>query len=120
MCDISLEPATAWSETDRTARKALKCSSCGGTIAPGAVYTRHFSVCDGSLSNQKICGPCKEARADFADAHDGMLPLPDYFPELLNECIADGDEESEKMWKPMLAALQQRAASASEPAEGSP
>jgi predicted RNA-binding Zn-ribbon protein involved in translation (DUF1610 family) len=105
MCDIGLESAELWHETPRKARKNHKCSSCGGIIHPKATYTVHFSIYEGAATSEKICDPCREARAEFADAHDGVSPTPGYFPQLLDRCIADGDEESEKKWKPMQVAL---------------
>ena len=47
-------------------------------------------------------------RGEFIDAHDGMTPTPSYFLPLLKECIAEGDEESEHRWKPMLDAIRTR------------
>lgn len=99
-----------WSETERRARKAHRCTSCMGAIQPGTRYTVHFSKYDGETTSEKLCAQCRDSRQDFADAHGGMLPLPSYFPTLLRECIAEGDEESERRWKPMLEALTLRGA----------
>lgn len=94
-----------FTETLRKARKTHKCDCCKGNIAIGARYLVHFSVYEGEPSSQKMCAPCNSDRHKFADAHGGSLAQPLYFPEMLDECILDGDKESEQMWKPMLEAI---------------
>jgi len=119
MCSIDLEPCDLWVETERRARKPHRCSCCGGVIAAGARYTVHFSKFEGAMTSQKMCAPCREAREEFAEAHfgagfagDAYIPQPGYLPQALAECIADGDEESERQWKPMLTAIRARGAGA--------
>jgi hypothetical protein len=109
MCAIDLEPCDVWRETERTARKAHRCSSCGGQIAPGARYLSHFSMFEGDYTYNKMCLLCRDDRKTFSDDH-GIGPTPGYFPRLLADCIADGDEESESKWKPMLERVQARGA----------
>jgi hypothetical protein len=110
VCYIELEPCEVWDETKRRARKAHRCSCCKGPIAPGEIYLVHFSVMDGEVTSEKCCARCEEARGEFRDAHESMTPTPGYFPFLLADCIAEGDEESETKWRPMLVAILARAA----------
>lgn len=107
MCYIELEPCQVWSEHERKARKAHTCSCCRGPIAPGERYLVHFSVLDGDTTSEKCCLACNAARLEFGNAHDS-IPTPQYFPVLLADCIAEGDEESETRWKPMLQAIEAR------------
>jgi hypothetical protein len=107
MCDIDFDPCDVWRETRRKARKQHTCDCCGGTILPGTHYVSHFSLFEGDTTSEKICAACDADRDVFGKEH-GTYPCPSYFPEVLTECIADGDEESEKVWKPMLAALRLR------------
>jgi predicted RNA-binding Zn-ribbon protein involved in translation (DUF1610 family) len=108
MCEIDLDPCEVWSEIERTARKEHACTTCGSRIEPGSRYVDHFHVHDGDGSVQKMCLPCRADRDSFAEAHGEMTPTPSYFPQLLLDCIADGEPESERKWKPMYAALLSR------------
>ena len=110
MCDVELEPSDAWTETERTARKEHRCSACRGRIAAGSRYLVHFSKYEGAIITGKLCGDCRADRDTFCRSHYALTCTPSYFPTLLADCIADGDEESEQAWKPMLAAMQARAA----------
>lgn len=106
MCVIDLKgQCEVWNEVERTARKPHRCSCCQAEILPGHRYCSHFSKFEGDVTAEKMCGACQEARGAFAHAHDSALPCPSYFLTLLEECIADGDEESERQWTPMLAAI---------------
>ena len=102
MCDIDLEPCEVWRETRRRARKAHRCSCCRVEIPAGEMYCDHFSVYEGDGRREKLCLVCHADRERFADAHGGMICMPDHLPDMLADCIAEGDEESEQMWKPML------------------
>lgn len=115
MCAIDLDPCDVWQETPRKARKEHVCTSCDGKIQTGERYLVHFSIFDGSICHGKLCSACEAARAEFTDEHDGMLPQPDYFPQLLSDCVADGDEGSKK-WAKMLVALHTRGLRAEVPA----
>lgn len=109
MCSIDYDNyPELWRETERTARKAHRCDSCGGPIAPGSRYVDHFSKIDGEAYSEKLCADCKGARAEFCDAHGAGVCNPSYFPRLLSECVFDGDPESDTRWRPMLTALQAR------------
>lgn len=101
MCYIDLEPAEVWSETERKARKPHKCSCCHGTIAAGQNYWTHFSVLDGDNTTEKICAACYTDREVFAYVHDGTLCTPGALPEMLQECIAEGDKDGSQ-WAEML------------------
>lgn len=110
MCIIEMEPCDVWSETQRTARKAHRCSSCRGPIGPGERYTVHFSIYDREMTRAKLCGLCLADRMEFTESHGGDLLIPDpaSFPTLLRECIGE-DEESARRWTPMLTVLEARA-----------
>jgi hypothetical protein len=64
-----------------------------------------------------MCSACSTARKEFGDAHGFEWCTPSYFPELLDSCVNDGDEESDRRWKPMLLAMRERGR-ASRPADG--
>lgn len=108
MCEIdgdSLEHASVWSERERTARKRYRCSSCGGRIQVGERYLNHFSVIGGDPYQEKMCLPCRDARNEFSGAHSFGAVNPGGFPDLLRDCIAEGEKESEERWTPMLEAM---------------
>lgn len=110
MCDVGFDDdyQGAWSEREVTARKAHRCDSCDAAILAGERYLRHFSAYDGSVVSEKLCAACDKDRDLFGDAHDGY-PIPSYFQEMLQECIAEEPESAAK-WGPMLAALKARGA----------
>ncbi len=118
MCYIDAEPCELWNETKVKARKRHRCSVCQSDINAGVVYLKHFSKFEGEISHGKICPACEADRAMFAAAHDGVSTSPEGFAWLLSDCIADGDEESETKWKPMLARIRARHQSAT--AKGTP
>jgi hypothetical protein len=107
MCELELEPCEVWRETYRTARKEHRCSSCGGPIRGGEKYRDHFSIFEGHRTSQRACATCAADMDAFGKEH-GTWPIPSHLAETLQECIADGDEESERVWKPMLEALRAR------------
>lgn len=106
MCVIELERCDLWNEVARTARKPRRCSCCRVGIQAGERYTAHFSVLDGEAQSESLCEWCRNSRAEFVAAHGGeMIPNPSAFRIVLEDCIHDGDPESERAWKPMLTAL---------------
>lgn len=108
MCDFEPEDtAEVWRETSRRARGAHCCSACGGTIQPGDRYVEFFSVFEGDAAVAKACLACSGALGDFAAAHDGWRPWPSELHRILEDCIADGDEDSDR-WRPVLEALRAR------------
>lgn len=118
MCVIDLEPSDVWRETTRKARKEHVCSSCRGVILQNDVYLEHFSLFEGYPTRAKMCSLCHRDRAVFSAAHSQMLCTPIYFPDALEECIHDGDEESDLRWRPMLEAMRGRAADVPRAQEG--
>lgn len=103
MCSVDLEPCEVWSETPRQARKAHRCSCCGQTIARGETYVAHFSVLQGDVTAEKLCGRCGAFRDEFSAAHgDELIPTPSYFPQMLADYIADGERAR---WEPMLTTI---------------
>lgn len=102
MCVIDFDEfCTVWQENTRKARKAHKCSCCRRQIQPGETYLTHFSIFDGSCTNEKCCAECEADRVEFAAAHDGARMNPSSFPEMVGDCISEGDEE-DSQWLPML------------------
>lgn len=109
MCEIDAgDSYEVWSETKRRARKEHKCDGCHGRIAPGEAYVVHFSVFEGDPSSAKMCEPCDVTRMAFAEAHQGRIPHPDSLWDTLQECIFEGDDESETRWQPMLDQMMAR------------
>ena len=112
MCVIEFEPCNVWNERRMTARKGHRCSICTTVIHPGQVYTGHFSLDEAGLCAAKVCPACQEARHDFAEAHEGEYGpsycQPPGFVSVVEDCIAEGDDESEQKWKLMLAAIEAR------------
>ena len=103
MCELYFdEPFDVLRETERTARKAHRCTCCRRIIAVGEKYVDHYSVGDGTTSSGKLCADCLKARAAFASAHDNILATPDGLESLLSDCISDGDDDSERLWQPAL------------------
>jgi hypothetical protein len=66
-----------------------------------------FYVFEGESDHECACLACATGIDAFVKEHGGG-PIPSGFARTLDECIADGDEESEKTWKPMLEALHAR------------
>lgn len=113
MCEIwegDYETAQVWRETARRARKAHRCACCRAQIQPGSEYIRHVSISGGRVSDESLCSACNIDRSVFAEMHDGFTSLPSYFRELLDGCISDGDEESDRVWRPMLERIRARGA----------
>jgi hypothetical protein len=108
MCVIELEPCEVWILTAPKARKPYTCECCAARIAPGDRYHRTFSVFEGTPTVGRNCAACEADIAAFAEAHDGTRSHPDYFVQMLGDCIDDGDEDSERQWKPMLEAIRAR------------
>jgi hypothetical protein len=105
MCYIDLDPCTVWRESERKARKAHRCSCCCRTIEVGEKYIVHFSIFEGDKLSNKCCYECNGDRMTFATAHEGNLPTPDFFPQMLAECISEGDDDEDDpaaRWQPML------------------
>lgn len=89
MCDIDFDGdrPTLFNESRRTARKEYVCDSCHGTIRPGTLYGRVFSVVDGYASTEKSCTACVAISDDFKKDHHGQTGFPSYMTELLTECV---------------------------------
>lgn len=102
MCMIDVdESPELWSESEVKARKNHRCDTCLTQIAKGDKYLKHFSIFQGDQSDAKMCWQCYQDRKDFAAAHGGVLAHPDGFIEMLNDCIYEGDDDSDKNWRPM-------------------
>jgi hypothetical protein len=108
MCSIDLDPCSVARETGRRARKEHSCDTCGARILPGTTY-RYFSwVFEGRAGSGKQCTACREDMSNFAEAHDTYPADPGGFVELLSQCIDSRDEESERVWRPMLERIEAR------------
>lgn len=109
MCEIYDDgpSISASSSTWRQARKAHACFCCSKTIAIGDRYRYESWVSDGNPGSQKTCESCHYDINAFGEAHN-YWPVSEDFIGRLEDCIADGDEESETKWKPMLARIQAR------------
>lgn len=111
MCEINFddgEPVSVWREREVQARKPYRCDCCNRSIAAGEKYIRHFSVCDGGGFDEKMCVECKADRETFAKHHHGFVTSPNSFREYLIGCIDPHEEESVKLWSPMLEAMRER------------
>lgn len=102
------ERCEVWRETQRLARIAHRCDCCGRTIAARTLYVRHFSVYESDSCDEKCCIECDAARRTFSAAHGNLEFVPSEFLHELYYCITEGDEESERLWRPMIAAIKQR------------
>lgn len=90
MCDIGYDE-DAWSafnETHHKARKDHPCACCGGTIAAGQRYLRHFSVQDGTVCAERMCLPCESLKEKFGSMHE-FASNPSYMPELFQHCAEE-------------------------------
>jgi hypothetical protein len=108
MCVIEFDPVEVWEEHRRKARKHHRCACCGAPVRPGDYYRTIFAVGEDGMLFEKSCEACGAARDAFAEAHDGSSPNPTSFIQVLNECIAEGDRESEAQWQPMLQGIAAR------------
>ncbi len=96
MCDIGYDE-DAWSafnETHHKARKDHPCACCGGTIAAGDRYLRHFSVQDGTVCAERMCLPCESLKERFGSMHD-FASNPSYMPELFRHCRDEERDEAD-------------------------
>ena len=115
MCVIELEPCEVWEVRSHRARKAHCCQCCERTIQAGETYTATFSIFEGEVSYERGCSQCSAAQAVFAEAHEGTISNPSYFPTLLDDCMMDGDTETEARWRPMREAITGKWGTASPP-----
>lgn len=111
MCEIDLDPCSVWREHEVKARKAHGCDCCGGMVAAGKRYWRHFSLLDGYVTSEKLCSDCYAARAEFTAAHD-QIPQPGNFAELLRECFLEESRqfwtEQDRRWRTLYAGMVRR------------
>ena len=108
MCVIEFDDyCEVWENAIRTAREQHQCDSCFRPIRRGEQYRDHFSVFQGDATDEKQCSDCMVDAETFDNAHKCGL-IPGDFHHYLVKCIADGDDESEKLWKPMLKRLEAR------------
>lgn len=107
MCMIeSKNYADIWREKVVTARMVHFCNCCIARISPGEKYMTHFSLHEGDCGTGCLCIECKSDREVFAAAHNGFVHAPRDFFGAVYDCVADGDEESELKWKPMIERIE--------------
>lgn len=97
------------SSSTRTARKGHRCTACRRMILPGEKYVATAFAYEGVFKSEKSCTECDTAIEAFGDAHDGY-PFPSSLLAALQDCIEEGDEESDRLWRPVLGALMGRRA----------
>ena len=76
--------------SNRDARKAHRCSLCGGTIQPGETYVFCVNKYDGEIGSFKEHAKCNEIAneiADFVDADDGITE--EEFMDGVNDILHD-------------------------------
>jgi hypothetical protein len=115
MCEVAWpndDVHSVWREKTVAARKPYRCNCCGATIQPGEKCVYHFSVYDHQPTSERCCLACDAVREAF-DRDHGANPLPSYTQEALQNCIADGDEDSQR-WQVLLDEIRARAARAGE------
>lgn len=64
MCYCDVEPATAWREEWRKARKAFQCCECGAPIMVGDRYHYFSGIWDHQPGHYRTCLECSQVR-DF-------------------------------------------------------
>lgn len=65
------EPAEAWVETWRTARKRHICTACRETIEPGHRYVDNRAIFDSRVSRMKRCARCQAIFDHLCDIDRG-------------------------------------------------
>jgi hypothetical protein len=114
MCEIyagDYDAPSVWRESWQRARKPYKCETCNNAIETGSRYKRVFYVFEGDAHEEFACELCSDDAEAFSNAHN-FGPYPSSFLEILSECIAEGDEESDRVWSPMLERINDRRAAA--------
>jgi hypothetical protein len=85
-CDYDLGTLEFLYEEKRRAKKAHRCSDCGGVIAPGETYFCVSLKWEGQIESFKICPGCEGLRKVFSCAGFGDLKT-----EIFEELHETGD-----------------------------
>lgn len=103
MCEVDFggEYSTLLSEEVGRSRKEHQCTECRTRISSGEFYTRRSSVCNGSLSVQKLCAHCAKDEKEFAEAH-GVGWFGGGWLDFLSDCIVGDGEDADPRWVAML------------------
>jgi hypothetical protein len=102
MCEIDFgdgDPVYGFTQRQRKARKEHRCDLCRGAIPSGSTYFYASWIYDHRPDWEHVCAVCAADIEAFSKAHEGFF-MADSFLHYLDECIAEGDEESEA-WIPM-------------------
>jgi hypothetical protein len=95
MCYCDFEPADAYRETDRRARKEHRCYECSSVIRRGETYRYMSGVWDGCPGSYAWCSDCArtaDAWAEYARAN-GDRCAPCYGYGDLGQAIAEWAHE---------------------------
>jgi hypothetical protein len=110
MCHVGWddEGPAFWNEKTQRARKEYRCACCTTRIGIGEqyVYTVYTSERGDKPSVERSCIACDGIAEEFGMEHEGK-PFPRAIHKFVAECVADGDEESQR-WKPMLDQIEER------------
>lgn len=111
MCEVTYDDdgCAAWTERQRTARKAHVCQCCGGAIRPGERYTHVSWVQDRRGYDERECAACHAVAEDYRAAH-GIRWTPSQLSYALTECIDEEGKDSEagRRWTAAVDAMQAR------------
>lgn len=108
MCDLDYvdDRWDASSEKVVRAKKEHRCDCCGGRIPPGRKYLRLGWVFERTAGSEKCCLPCHRVSMAFAQKHN-FYTQPSGMQHLLEECIAEDDEDAGP-WKRALREMKRR------------
>lgn len=111
MCEVTYDgdACAAWTERQRTARKAHICQSCGGAINPGDRYTHVSWVQDQRGYDERECAACHVVGEAYRAAH-GVRWSPSQTASALRECVSEEGDDSEtgRRWTAAIEAMQAR------------
>lgn len=116
MCYIEFDnECSVYRNEQRTARKEHRCSTCGATIAKGDRYLNLFAKSDGQVYSERQCTACMEIAERFSKAHHNQTPFPSGLWDFIDQCVDEGDADSER-WRIDLDAIAARRDAAKEAA----
>lgn len=100
MCDYGADPAEAWKEVRRKARKDHRCEECRGLIRRGSTYTYVSAIWDGRPNSYKMHTVCHDVnRAIGNEMCGGTYTLGGLFESIrehYDECRGDMNMDATK------------------------